>query len=140
MAEFLSDGWIAALDRAARAAPELATVAPDAPLVIEQRVRRGDHEVVYTLCFDSGGARVVPGPASSPDAVLLTDAPTAWGLALGTINAQQAVVTGHLRLRGDVERLRVAGEALRAVADVFSEVRSDTTAVDEGDPGPSARR
>ena len=140
VAEFLSEAWIVALDRAARAAPDLASVAPDAPLVIEQRVRRDGDEVVYALCFDATGARVVPGPASSPDAVLVTDAPTAWALALGTISAQQAAVTGHLKLRGDVERLRAAGEALRAVADVFSEVRSDTTYVDEGDPGPSARR
>jgi SCP-2 sterol transfer family len=140
VAEFLSDDWIAALDRAARAAPGLASLAPETPLVIEQRVRLGDREVVYSLSFDATGARVVAGPASSPDVVLVTDAATAWALQRGAINGQEAAVTGHLKLRGDVERLRAAGEALRAVDDVFSEVRAATTYADEDDPGASARR
>ena len=140
MAEFLSEAWIAALDRAAREAAELASVATDAPFVIEQRVRRGDDEVVYAFCFDVSGARVVAGPVPTPDVGLLTDAVTARALQLGTMNAQQAAVTGHLKLRGDIERLRRAGEALRAVGDVFSEVRSATTYADEGESGASARR
>jgi len=140
MAEFLSEAWIAALDRAARAAPELAAVAADGPLVIEQRVHRADDEVVYALSFDSRGARVDPGPASSPDVVLVTDAATARALQRGTMNAQQAAVTGRLKLRGDVERLRSAGEALRAIGDVFAAVRSATTDADEDDPGAPSHR
>ena len=140
MAAFLSEAWIAALDRAARAAPELAAVAADAPLVIEQRVRRGHHDVVYALTFDSSGARVDPGPASAPDIVLVTDAATARALQRGTMNAQQAAITGRLKLQGDVERLRAAGEALRAIGDVFRDLRSAATDADEDDPGAPSHR
>ncbi len=140
VAEFLSDDWITALDRAARAAPELASVAPEIPLAIEQRVQLGDGEVVYTLSFDATGARVIAGPVSAPDVVLVTDAATARALQRGTMNGEQAAVTGHLKLRGDVERLRAVGDALRAVDDVFSEVRAATTYADEDDPGAPARR
>jgi hypothetical protein len=138
--QLLSEAWIAALDRAARASPELASVGAEAPLVIEQRVRRGRDEVVYALCFDATGARVVAGPASSPDVVLLTDAATARALQQGGLNAQQAAVSGRLKLRGDIERLRAAGDALRAVGDVFRDVRSATTDGDDDDPGVSPHR
>ncbi len=128
MAEFLSDPWIAELDRAARAAPTLATTPGTGPVVVEQRVRRADHtEVAYHLVFDPNGARVRPGPADAPDLVLLTDETTARGLARGTLNAQQAAVGGRLKLRGRAERLRDAGELLRAAGDVFRAVRDHTT-------------
>jgi putative sterol carrier protein len=140
VAEFLSEAWIAELDDAARAAPALAAVGAERPLVVEQRVRHGDDEVVYSLCFDASGARVVPGPATSPDVVILTDDATARALQHGTINAQQAAVTGRLKLRGDVEHLRSAGDALRAVGDVFREVRATTTRADEDDPDAPRRR
>ena len=128
VAEFLSDAWIAELDRAARASSDLAT-APDAvPVVVEQHVRCVDQtDVVYHLVFDPRGARVHPGPAEAPDLVLLTDEETARGLAHGTLNAQQAAVAGRLKLRGHAERLRDAGELLRAARDVFHTVRDATT-------------
>jgi hypothetical protein len=124
VAEFLSDAWIAELDRAARASPELAT-APDAtPVVVEQRVRcADDSEVAYHLVFGARGARVHPGPAVAPDLILHTDEETARGLARGTLNAQQAAVAGRLKLQGHAERLRDAGELLRAAGDVFRSVR-----------------
>jgi hypothetical protein len=128
VAEFLSDAWIAELDRAARASSDLAT-APDAtPVVIEQHVRCADEtEIAYHLVFDRSGARVHAGPAEAPDFVLLTDEETARGLARGTLNAQQAAVAGRLKLRGHAERLRDASELLRASQDVFHSVRDATT-------------
>lgn len=128
MPEFLSPAWIDALDRAARETTGLAAVAAPAPLVVEQRVRRpaGD-EVVYYLTFGTGGARVVAGAAPEPDLVLVTDLETAWALAQGATNAQQAVAAGRLTLRGRAERLRAAGEGLRALGDVFAAVRAATT-------------
>jgi hypothetical protein len=128
VAEFLSDAWIAELDRAASATPDLATEADAVPVVVEQVVRRADHtEFAYHLVFGPTGARVRPGPAESPDLVILTDEETARGLARGTLNAQQAAVAGRLKLRGHAERLRDAGELLRAAGDVFRTVREGTT-------------
>ncbi len=128
MAEFLSDAWIAELDRAARASPDLATAPDAAPVVVEQHVRCADQtEVAYHLVFDASGARVYPGPAEVPDVVLLTDENTARALARGTLNAQQAAVAGRLKLRGHAARLRAAGELLGAAGDVFQTVRDATT-------------
>lgn len=141
MAEFLSDAWIADLDRAARAAPDLATAADAAPVVVEQRVRRGDHtEVAYHLVFGPSGARVQPGAADAPDLVIVTDEETARRLAHGTLNAQQAAVAGRLKLRGHAERLRDAGELLHAAGDVFQRVREVTTDRPAGSDGDETRR
>lgn len=134
MAEFLSDAWIAQLDRAARAAPGVSGLGVDPPLVIEQHVRRGDDEVVYSLHFAADGARVENGAASQPDVILRTDAGTALAMQRGTMSAQDALAAGRLKVRGRMERLRAVGEALRTLDDVFGEVRAATT-----DPAPTGR-
>ena len=127
VAEFLSASWIAEMDRAARAAPSLAGLGREGPLVVEQRVGRADDEVVYHLAFTSEGARVQAGPAATPDLTLVVDAETARRLQEGTLNAQQAAAAGRLKVRGHLGRLRAAGEALRSVEDVFRAVREATT-------------
>jgi SCP-2 sterol transfer family len=140
VAEFLSNAWIAELDRAAGAAPDLATAPGTAPVVIEQHVRRENHtEIAYHLVFGPNGARVHPGPAEAPDLVILTDEETARGLARGTLNAQQAAVAGRLKLRGHAERLRDAGELLRAAGDVFRTVRDATTDPSAASDDPETR-
>lgn len=127
VAEFLSESWIVELDHAARDALSLTRIAPVDSLVVEQRVRRGDDEVVYHLTFGPDGARVGSGPAAAPDLVLATDVVTARALQAGTLNAQQAALAGRLKIGGDLRRLRASGEALRSVDDVFHAVREATT-------------
>lgn len=127
MAEFLSESWIAELDRAARDAASRGRLRLPEPLVVEQRVQRGGDEVVYHVSFASNGARVHIGPAAAPDLVLVTDAETARRLQQGTLNAQEAAVGHRLKVRGRVGRLRAAGEALRSLDDVFQTVRDATT-------------
>jgi len=127
VAEFLSETWIAELDRAARDSASLGQLGSPEPFVVEQRVQRGDDEVVYHVSFASTGARVHSGPAAAPDLVLVTDAETARRLQRGTLNAQEAAVGNRLKVRGRVGRLRAAGEALRSLDDVFQTVRDATT-------------
>ncbi|HEV2310339.1 MAG TPA: SCP2 sterol-binding domain-containing protein [Acidimicrobiia bacterium] len=133
MVEFLSDAWIAALDRAARAVSPLATLRGEPPLVVEQRVRRGDDEIVYSVRFDDDGVHVERGSAAKPDLVLRTDAATARAIQRGTTTAQEAVASDRLKVRGSIGRLRALGEALRTLDDVFREVRSATTDAEPAD-------
>ncbi len=127
MARFLSDDWLAALDRAARAAAD--ALAPLAPLVIEQVVMevpdRG--EVRFHLIVEEAGARVAPGPAPRADVRFTTKYTTAVEVACGRTNAQTALATGQLRLGGDLEGFGDRSAALAAVSDVFAAVRSSTT-------------
>jgi hypothetical protein len=135
VAEFLSDEWLAALDRAARRSAALIGVGVGAPVVVEQRVRRsGSEEVVYALCLDGHGARVERGPADAPDVVIVTDLPTARGLLLGTASVQEAMARGRLTIRGRSERLNAVSDAVRTLDDVFREVRDTTTFAGDGAP------
>jgi putative sterol carrier protein len=136
---FLSDAWIADLDRAARAAPGLRAIGAERRLVVEQRVDDGAREVVYHFAFDGDGARVHAGPASEPDLVLITDEATARALRRGELNAQRAVAAGRLKIRGRPGHLRGAADALRRVEDVFRSVRDDTRD-DDGSGGDRPRR
>jgi hypothetical protein len=125
MARFLSPEWIAALDAAAREAPVPAGVR----LTIQQVVTDGgdDEEVTYHLVFDDGRLRVFPGEADAPDVTLVQTREVAAALSSGTLNAQQALEAGRLKLRGDIGHLAREGKALSGIEDMFAAVRADTT-------------
>jgi putative sterol carrier protein len=128
VAEFLSAEWIAALDAAARASTVLTDCAGSESFVLEQRVELASGaEAVHHLVFAPDGTRVLLGAASQPDVVLGTDLPTAVALARGEINAQLALASGHLRVRGDLDALTSRSDALRKIDDVFASVRTETT-------------
>ena len=128
MAEFLSDEWIAALDAAARAAPELAV---DEVLVVEQVVHLGDGRAVrYQVRFGPDGTSVdhVPdAPDGSADVVLVTDRATAWSLQQGELRAQDAFARGRLKVRGRPELLAGRADLFARLEQAWADVRVGTT-------------
>jgi putative sterol carrier protein len=127
VAAFLSPQWLSALDVEARqvAAPD--GLAPGQRIVLEQEVHDAPDGVVrYQLVVDDEGVHVVTPPASAADLTFVCDYATAAALAQATTNAQEALMGGRLRLRGDVERFSVAREVLLALGDMFARVRATT--------------
>jgi hypothetical protein len=138
---FLTAAWLAALDDAARALGPVEGIEAGSRVVLGQEVHgtpRGD--VHYRVVLDGSGVRVEPGPpdrpdpsdshADQPDVTFVCDYPTAVALARGATNAQEALMAGNLRLRGDVERFATCRDVLLALGDVFASVR-DTTVFEE---------
>jgi len=121
--EFLSDEWIAALDRAA----QHAQVDPSLSLVVQQVVNGPDGAVTYHVSFDGGRVQVRPGPAPEPTVTFTLDRATAEAIATGEESAQSAFMAGRLRLGGDVTVLLDAHEALERLAGLFAEVRAGTS-------------
>jgi putative sterol carrier protein len=119
---YLSDEWLAALDRAAKTL----TSDPDRPVVIEQTVRDGEHEIVWHTTV-SQTVRVVPGPAVDAAIRFSSDRETALAITSGRLSAQRAFLDGRLHLRGDVGALMAARPSLAALADGFAAVRADTS-------------
>jgi hypothetical protein len=126
VSEFLSDAWLAELEKACGAAslgPADAT-----PLVIEQAVGdvpgRGD--VRYHIVL--GGDRIDfrAGRADRRDVLFSTDYATAVSLARGQTNAQRALSQGRLRVSGDIHRLLERADALASLDDMFAAVREST--------------
>lgn len=123
MLRFLSAGWVAACDDAARDfhGP------PDMALVFEQVVTgTGDGDVRFHLEFAGGRLRVRPGPAEAASVSVRQSYATAAAIAAGTTNAQDALAKGELRVSGDVGLLGRHARALAAIGDVFAAVRART--------------
>jgi len=136
--EFLSPAWIAELDLALRDLGPVET-ASEGTLVIEQRVTRPGAELhTHHVLASAGGFRAIGGPAHAPDLVLTTDLQTAVAIQRGTANAQLALAAGHLRLGGDLDRLRANAELFTKLDDVFTTLRDRTTY--PSGHGPHTRR
>ena len=135
MAQLLTHAWMRALVDAASAA-DVTGWPTGERLLIEQVVtgtashRTGDVGEVsrWALEISGDGLSVTPGGAPHPDLTLVADIATASAIALGTLNAQQALAAGRLHVRGDLTRLAALRDALVALGDVFAEVRASTEA------------
>lgn len=133
MAEFLSPAWVAELDATLRRSPLRADDA-DA-LVYELEARGADGRVhSHHVTIGPDGARAVEGPAAHPDLVLVTDEETAFALHRNDSNAQAAIASGRLRIRGDLAAFSRHSAALAALGDLFASLRDTTT---RSTPGPA---
>ena len=85
----------------------------DVDFTLEQQVTKNDQLIGnYHLRIHDGVAKVVPGPADSPDVTLRQDEATARALQSGSMHAQGAFLTGRLSIDGDINKLLEYGPLL----------------------------
>ena len=139
MADFLSDAWFLAINEALASASDLDDVATKRPSVAaatkaalpfviaielspilntDDSGNQGASVATsrsWHLRIDNDGARVAPGVPDdvAPALTIFTDADTGRELAAGATNAQRAIDSGRLRVRGDLN-------ALAAMTSVFA--------------------
>jgi putative sterol carrier protein len=128
---FLSADWLRAFDAALRADDGLRGRFAANPIAIAQEVvdhADPDDVVVtrYVIVLDGTGGRVETDTARRADVTFVCDRATAADLARGTVNAQRALTTGRLKLRGEVDRLAAASSALAGLGDLLAGVRAKT--------------
>lgn len=123
MAEFLSDAWIAELDRVGRETQ----VAPALRLAVQQVVLddRG-RETAYVVRVGGGHVAVEPGRSDDVDITITQDRATAAEIARGELSAQTAFMSGRLRLGGDLREVIDRATELAAIADIFASARATT--------------
>jgi len=122
---FLSPDWVRALDTALRSDRDLGARFAASPIAIAQEV--DDIAVRYVIVLDAAGGRVDTETRDRPaDVTFVCDRSTAARLAQGTLNAQRALTSGRLKLRGEVDRLAAAGNALADLGDLLAGLRADT--------------
>jgi putative sterol carrier protein len=120
--DFLSHEWLEDFDGALRADSTVATRFAANPIAIAQEVGT----VRYVVVLDESGGRLERGDTSA-DVTFACDRETAAALARGELNAQRALTSGRLKLRGDIDRLGAAADALTALGDVLAELRTATS-------------
>ncbi|GEM_PF-325470 len=128
VAAFLSPEWLeelrAAATRSARLPDDLAEVSA----TFQQVVREAPGgEVAYAIRIAGGHVEVEPGPPDAPDLTFTTDYVTAVAMNQGRLTAQEALTSGRLRVRGNLDVLAADARALGAVDDLFADVRARTT-------------
>jgi hypothetical protein len=123
---FLSDEWLRAFDAALRSDRELGARFVGNPLAIAQEVGP-EPTIRYVIVLDGDGGRIETKNRDYPvDVTFVCDRATAAALAQGTLNAQRALTSGRLKLRGEVDRLGAAGAALAGLGDLLAGLRADT--------------
>ncbi|WP_195210459.1 SCP2 sterol-binding domain-containing protein [Actinomarinicola tropica] len=129
MVTFLSPAWVAELDAAAQAAPELTDVLGSGEELVVQHVvtdDAGDERAAFHLRLGAGACRAHPGHADEPTVTFTQTEATARQISQGTLGAQAAFMSGHLRLGGRVDVLLTHHAALSGISDVFAVVRERT--------------
>jgi len=124
VARYLSDEWLAALDRA------IASTPGGVDLVVELRVTgtgTGDGARTYHVDWRGERPHVVAGSADHPTVTLTQDYATAVAIARGQWSAQEAFMDGEVRIGGDLRALVSHADMLGGLDDVFGAVRESTT-------------
>lgn len=124
---YLSLEWIDALSREVAASDALTELATSHTVGITQVVSNGpEGNVLYHLQVGDGRAAFGPGAADPEDVRFEQDWDTAVAVATDQLNAQQAFITGRIRLTGDQQKLLESTPVFVALDAVFTSVRSRT--------------
>jgi hypothetical protein len=124
---YLSLEWIDALTQAVASNEAIAAIAAEHTVGITQTVTGGpEGDVTYHLQVTDGRASCGPGAAFPEDVRFEQDWETATAVATDKLNAQQAFITGRIRLYGDQEKLVASTPVFAALDSVFSTVRQFT--------------
>jgi putative sterol carrier protein len=124
---YLSLDWIDALAAEVSADAALAALAAEHTIGVTQVVSDGpEGDVVYHLQVGDGTATFGAGVAFPEHVRMEQSWETAVGVATGALNAQDAFISGRIRLSGDQQRLIAAQPVFAALDAVFSSVRERT--------------
>ena len=124
---YLSLAWIRELTREVAESEQLGTLAGQHTIGVTQVVTGGpEGDVTYHLQVGDGTATFGAGPADPEDVRMEQSWDTAIGVATGSLNAQQAFITGQIRLTGDQAKLMESQPVFAALDAVFANVRQRT--------------
>lgn len=124
---YLSLAWIRELTREVADSETLGELACDHTIGVTQVVSDGpEGDVTYHLQIADGEATFGAGPADPEDVRMEQDWDTAVGIATGSMNAQDAFISGRIRLVGDQQALLGAQPVFGALDHIFGTVRERT--------------
>lgn len=124
---YLSLDWLRELGREVDASEALAALARDHAIGVTQVVIDGpEGDITYHLQVSDGSVRFGAGAADPEHVKMEQDWSTAVAVATGELNAQEAFVTGRIRLWGDQQALMDAQPVFGALDGVFAAVRERT--------------
>jgi putative sterol carrier protein len=124
---YLSLDWIDAVAQAVAANEPIQELVPTHEIGVTQVVTDGpEGDVTYHLQVGDGAIAFAAGPADPEHVRMEQSWETAVAVATGSLNAQEAFVSGQIRLHGDQQRLLDSQPLFGALDSVFKAVREET--------------
>jgi putative sterol carrier protein len=116
MPKFFSPDWVAAVDAAIQASPEVAAAAAGKSFVFEQVATGGpEGELAYHLVVADGAVRAVPGRSEAPTVAITGPWEVHVKINKGELSPPVALLSGKGRARGDRMKLMTERTLLAAV-------------------------
>ena len=124
---YLSLDWIEEIGRRVAADLSLQALGSTLRIGITQVVSDGPEDtVIYHLQVGDGSVSFGPGPADPEDVRLEQEWDTAVAVATGDMTAEDAFITGSIRLGGNAQLLLESQQVFAALDPVFSAVSEQT--------------
>ena len=124
---YLSLDWMGELTREVAESEPLRDLALEHTIGVTQVITDGpEGTVIYHLQVGNGSAAFAAGPADPENVRMEQDWATAVAVATGAQNAQEAFITGKIKLYGDQQALMGAQPVFGALDAVFASVRERT--------------
>ncbi|MCP3935274.1 MAG: SCP2 sterol-binding domain-containing protein [Actinomycetia bacterium] len=121
--KYLSTDWIDAVRDAVASDEQLAAVAAETELILQQVVTDTPFgEVGYFITFDLGRVYVQAGVASTSDVAFTQDYETAIAVHEGRSSALEAFQTGRISIEGEIIKLRDNRAAIAELDRSFTRV------------------
>ncbi len=128
MIRYLSLDWISELSTQVADSEQMRALADSHRIGVTQVVSNGpEGDVTYHLTVGDGAATFGAGPAEPEDVKMEQDWDTAVAVATGELNAQEAFISGKIRLFGDQQLLLASQPVFGALDAVFASVRDRTS-------------
>lgn len=128
MTRYLTPAWFEEVNRMARTSEALRQATTGARVTLQQVVVDAPGGVVrHWLRVDDGVVEAGLGDAADAHATVTTDYETAVAVHTGRLGADDAILAGRVRVRGDVRVLVEQADALRGVSDALDGVRARTS-------------
>ncbi|MEZ5297483.1 MAG: SCP2 sterol-binding domain-containing protein [Ilumatobacteraceae bacterium] len=124
---YLSLAWMRELTREVAESEQLRDLAGEHTIGVTQVITDGpEGTVIYHLQVGDGTATFGAGASDPEDVRMEQDWATAVAVATGAQNAQEAFITGKIKLYGDQQALMGAQPVFGALDGVFASVRERT--------------
>ncbi len=106
MPKYLSEEWAQQATAALNSSDAFKNAIQGVTLCVQQNVTGGpDGDKTYHMKVDGGEASMAMGEAETPDVTISQDYETAVAIAKGELNAQNAFMTGKMKVAGNMAKL-----------------------------------
>jgi SCP-2 sterol transfer family protein len=126
--QYLTSDWAKKAQDALNGSDAFKTAIGSVQLTVQQNVTGGPlGDIGYFLKLDTGEAKMQIGQVGDADVTITQDYDTAVAIARGELNAQNAFMTGKLKVSGNIAKLMQHQAAFSGLENALKPLQEETT-------------